>query len=196
LADEQILPALGAAAAADLVFWTAQDLYDWLNEGLKQLARRRGLFIERDTSISVVASTASYTLPARHLSTLHVALDGAELRPATVRAVEALDADWPNTEDTPERYLQDVAGLGSIRLYPTPDDSGTLGIVFHRYPADVADSDSIPAPDTISDYLADVVIAEARGTEGDGAMPEAAEFCRQEGKLYEAVFRGYWGMAQ
>lgn len=196
LLDDQIFTALGASAAADLVFWTAQDLYDWLNEALKQLARRCGLFVERDTSISLVASTASYTLPARHLSTLHVAVDGSGLRPATVAEVEALDADWLNTEDTPARYLQDVAGLASIRIYPTPDDTGTLQLVMHRYPADLAGGGTLPLPDMLSDLLVDIVIGEARGVEGDGAMPEVAEVCREEAKLYEAVCARYWGVAQ
>lgn len=192
----EVYPALGASNSADLVFWTAQDLLDWLNEALQKFARRVGVFVERDASTAVVSGTAGYSLPARHLSTLHVALDGAELRPASVKEIEALDADWPNTAGTVERYLEDVTGFGTITLYREPAASGTLAVVFHRYPAEVDEDADIPLPETLADYLTDAMLAEARGTEGDGAMSEVAQFCGEEMRLYEEIAASYWGMAQ
>jgi hypothetical protein len=187
---------LAASGSSDLVFWTDTELLEWINEGLARLARRIGVFVERDATTSVVGGTASYTLPTPHLSTIHVSLGTARLRPINVSEVEALSSTWLADAGTPTRYLQDGAGVANIRLYKKSITSGTLAIVEHELPDTVTATTELPLPDLASDYLTFFTLGEARRRESDAAMPEIAQFCESICGLYEQVFRSYWGEPQ
>jgi hypothetical protein len=194
---DELYPLLGASASADLDFWTDAQLLAWLNAGLSRLARSAAVFVKRNTSISVEAGTAQYSLATSHLSTLHVSLDGALLRPATAAELEALSAMWQADVGTPARYWQD-SGLGTatIGLYRKPIASGTLAVIEHEVPDAVEAGDPLPLPDPLGDYAFFYALAEARSIESDGAMPETAEICRQVCGLIEAMARDYWGVSQ
>jgi len=194
---DELYPLLGAGGAADLDFWTETQLLAWINAGLARLARSAALFVKRDTSISVEAGTAQYSLATSHLSTLHVSLAGLLLRPASAAELEALSATWQATTGTPTRYWQ-ASGLGmdAIGLHPKPIAGGTLAVIEHELPDTVAAGGSLPLPDPVADYAFFYALAEARAIESDGAMPETAETCRQLCGLIEGMARDYWGVAQ
>jgi len=194
---DELYPLLGASGSADLDFWTQAQLLAWLNAGLARLARSAALFVERDTSISVAGGTAQYSLPTPHLSTLHVSLGKALLRPASAAELEALSATWQTDAGTPARYWQD-SGLGTatIGLYPKPIASGTLAVIEHELADALEAGDSLPLPDPLGDYAFFYALAEARAIESDGAMPETAETCRQLCGLVESMARDHWGVAQ
>ncbi len=194
---DQLYPLLAASGSADLDFWTDAQLLAWLNAGLARLARSAAVFVERDTSITVAAGTASYTLPTPHLSTLHVSLGGSLLRPVSAAELEALSATWQTDVGTPTRYWQD-SGLGtaSIGLYPKPIATGTLAVVEHELPDTLTAGSSLPLPEPLADFAFFYALAEARAIESDGAMPETAEICRQLASFIEQMARDYWGVAQ
>jgi hypothetical protein len=192
----ELYPLLGASSASDLVHWTDAELLQWANDGLKRLARRTGVFVERGT-VSVSSGTAAYTLPTRHLSSIHVSLDAAHLRPSTVAELEALSTTWITDSDTPDRYVQNQGtGVEAIRLYAEPDAGGTLAVVHHQYPAEVTAAGSLPLPEPVADYLFFYGLGEARRKESDGAMPEVSELSDGLLALYEQVCQSYWGVAQ
>lgn len=195
-----VLASLNAGSVAELVFWSEGELYQFADDGAKRLARLQGGFVERDNSTAIVVGTPSYALPARHLSTIHVSVDDLALRESNVQEVEALDDDWLDTASpTLERWLQDLAGLDSIRLYPTPDTgaSGQLAEIFHRYPVEVTViASTVTAPRCLQGYWWFHVVAEARGRESKAAMPDVAQWARGMTALYEATCREYWGGAQ
>ena len=195
-----LYPALNASGTADLVFWTEAELYEWADEAAKRLARVQGGFVERDSSTTLVVGTHTYTLPARHLSTIHVSLGTRSLRPATVQELEAKDNAWVETAHaTVSHWLGDAAGTESARLYPKPaaGAAGAVAVVFHRHPSAVeVGSAVVKAPLCLRDYWAFHVLGEARGREGKAAMPEVSEWCREMTALYERVCREYWGGAQ
>lgn len=194
---DELYPLLAASGSADLDFWTHAQLLAWLNAGMARLARSAAVFVERDTSISVAAGTASYTLPTNHLSTLHVSLGGSLLRPASAAELEALSAAWQTDVGTPARYWQDSGlGLAAIGLYPKPTATGTLAVVEHELADTLTAGVSLPLPDPIADFAFFYALAEARAIESDGAMPETAEICRQLASLIEQMARDYWGVSQ
>lgn len=195
-----LYPALNASGAADLVFWTEADLYEWADEAAKRLARVQGGFVDWDDSITVAEGVPTYNLAAGHLSTIHVSLDGRTLRPATVQELEARDGTWVETEsDTVTRWLQDGEGTERIRLWPTPGAAAGVDLLLieHRLPETItAEAAVVQAPLCLRDYWPFYVLGEARGKEGKAAMPEVAEWCGEMTQLYERVCREYWGGAQ
>lgn len=199
LAD--LYPALNAGAAGELVWWTEAELYEHADEAAKELARGYGVFVERDDSTGVLAGTAVYELPARHLSTIHAALSGRALCPLTVQELEALDALWPETDATADEpvsgFLGDSDGTERIRLYGIPDATGTLSLVFHRFPAAVNSGNYLlAAPPCLAPYFAWRVLAAARRKDSKARMPEVAEHFAARAELVEQVIEQYWGTAQ
>lgn len=200
LAD--LYPLLNAAGPNDLVHWTVGEIYGWFDETAQRLARTSGVFVVRDTSIAVVETQGQYNLPASQVSTIQVDLAGVVLRPATVQELEALDSQWPAAvgPPSPSRFLQDVAGVTAIALYPAPgtaDNAETLGIVMHATePTISATYPWLSAPSVLQDYFRIRALGEARAKESRGAMQEVASWCRQVQGLYEQVIERYWGEGQ
>jgi hypothetical protein len=194
---DELYPMLAAESSADLEHWTDAQLLEWVNAGLEKLARRAAVFAERDASTSVLSGTATYSLPTRHLSSVHVSLGSSPLRPATPEELAALSATWQADARTPERYWQ-AGGLdtATIGLYPLPIASGTLAVVHRQYPAAIAAGGDVPLPDALGDYLWFYALGQARGAESDAAMPEVAAICDQVASLYERVAREMWGVSQ
>ena len=194
----EIYPLLNAASAADLVWWSDSELYQWADEAAQRLARRFGVFVERDASGSIVEGTASYGVPLRHVSTIHVSIAGVALGPSSVEEIEARDANWVDTSAASDSWLWE-AGTDYTRIYPTPDDTvtGSLARIFHRYPATIDSSNyliSIPA--AIRDYISWFILAEAHKKESEGRKPEVGAHFENRLGLMEKVIESYWGLAQ
>lgn len=195
--------ALNASSGADLQPWSEEDLYDWFDEGAKRLARSCGVFIERDTSNTIVTGTAAYPLPEGHLSTIHcsIAASGSTLSlyPTNVQELEALDADWVDTQAPVTNFLMDTAGVKDVQLYPNPDDtvSGTVALILAEFPETISSTNTLlSAPPVVQDYLKWHAIAEARRRQSDYAMPDVAENMAQRVSVFEQVAMEYWGTAQ
>ena len=194
---QRLLPALGCYRMADLTHWTEEELYEYADEAVKRLARGVGMFTERDATTTVVGGTATYPTPTRHLSTIHASLGGANLQPAKVRELEALDATWQDTSGTPDRYVPDFQGTEQVRLYKKPAAGGTLVFLLYQYPAEVAQgSPTLTAPSPLEDYLTWAILAQARAKEGDAAMPEVAEHAAQRVKQFDQLCAAQWGVAR
>lgn len=196
-----LYPRLNATSQADAVYWTDAEIYQWFDEATQRLARSAGVFVTRDTSITVTTGDGSYDLPADQISTIQMDLAGVVLRPRTVEELEALDADWVATmgPPSPSAFVQNVLGLGVVAIYPAPgsaDNGNTLGMVIHVAPATVSASNALLlCPSVLQDYFGFYALAEARAKESKGAMPEVADWLRSVTGLYEQAIEGYWGEA-
>lgn len=195
---DELLPYLGAYQAANLNFWTEAELFAFADEGVKRLATAIGGFVEHDASTALVDGTASYSLPTRHLSTIHASAANVSIYPTTRQGLDALDSDWTNTAgNTPTNFFQD--NDSQIRVYPKPNSTttGNVGVIHHQYPAAVdSGSPSVTAPAVFAEYLTWYTLSEARGKESDGAMPEVSKFFAGMVDLFESIAREYWGQAQ
>jgi len=193
---QRLLPSLNVYRIADLTHWTEEELYEYADEAVKQLARTLGLFVER-SPVTVSGGTALYSAPSRHLDTIHASLGGANLRPAKVRELEALDATWQGSSGTVDRYVPDFQGTEKIRLYKTPAAGGTLAVIYHQYPAEVSQaSPTLTAPSVFEDYLHWAILAQARAKEGDAAMPEVAKHAAERQSQFKELIADMWGTAQ
>jgi hypothetical protein len=195
---EELYPQLGASGASDLEFWTKDELYRFCDDAAKRLARNVGCFVERNASIGTVVGQAEYSLPSRHLSTIHASYGDSSLLPATVEELEALDPAWTAAaNDTPSRFVQ-RNGTEKGTLYPPPDtDDIEVALIQHEFPSEITEaSPGVYAPKVMRDYFRFAAVAAARGKESKGAMPEVAAWALKLTGLYEDVARSYWGSAQ
>lgn len=204
----RIWPVLHAADAADSVFWSDEEITGYFKEALKRLAQRFGMFVARDTtSITFVQGTAVYNQPARHLSTLHVAVEGRPLVASSTSEMESRDSQYETRQVAVGKRIRDwyedkLSGLNKLGFRPVPN-AAIAGlspeVIFHQFPCslDAAHTEvAIDAPAVVGDFLWARVIAEAYGKEGDMQMPEVAQSARAFADLYEGLFSHYWGMAQ
>lgn len=195
LAD--IYPALNATSQLDAVYWNDAELYQWCDEATQRLARQSGVFVTRDTSITVTMGNGTYNLPANQISTIQADLAGVVLRPRTVQELEAADASWPSTQGYPSSFVQNTQGVNSITTYPAPgvaDNGKTLGLVMHQAPPTIgAGNTTLLAPTCLREYFTFYSIGEARAKESKGAMPEVAQWMRGLTSMFEGVIEQMWG---
>jgi len=189
----QLLPALHADSVADLTFWSQADLVNWMDEACKSLAHRTTMLVERDTSTSTAAGTATYALPARNVTTLHVSLGTASLRPASQLELEARDSSYQSTAGTPDHWYEDRIGAETIGLCPVPTGEAPLAIVGSEYPPDLEQNTLVQAPAAVAGYLSFSVLARAYGREGESEMPDVAQHCAARAEFYTQIFQSYFG---
>jgi hypothetical protein len=202
----QVLYRLGFQGLSDVEAassWVSvAELYQWADEAAKRLSYEVGVFIVLDTSVSVSAGTAAYSLPASHVFTLAVALVAASgvpqiLRLTPVKDLWALDANWPASSGAARRCSMDAGAVGTITLYPIPTAGGTLSQICQEFPATIAVGSTVIALSAVlEDYFGYAMLAGARGKESDAAMPEMAKHFGERMKLYEQVMEHLWGPGQ
>jgi hypothetical protein len=195
-----IWPPLNAVSAADAVFWSEEEIYNWFNEAAKRLSRSGGAFVVRDTTLTSALSTALYALPAAHQVTIQCDLAGLVLRPRTVQEIEALDAAWPNTSGPPIAFLLDVQGVKTLALYPQADVANAgkaIGLVMRTAPDDVTAPGGflLFVSPALSEFFTFYILREARSKETRAQMPEIAQWFGQLCGQLEQVVQGYMGEA-
>lgn len=192
-------PPLNASGPQDAVFWTQGQMIEWFNEAGRRLSGCGGVFVVRDTSLTSVLSTGSYTLPDKHQATLQADLAGKVLKPRTVQEVEALDATWPSTAGVPDAFLLDVEGAKTITLYAKPNSanaSKAIGLVMRTLPDEVtAAAGFLAAPPFLAEFFTFSILAEARSTETRAQMPEIAQWLKGLSDMMISAIQGYLGGA-
>jgi hypothetical protein len=195
---DEILPTLHAASRADLSSWSEADLIQWADEAVKRLARTACVFVGRSTAITTVPGQATYTLPADHISTLHVAYSTQALRGANAIELEGRDEGWKTTQGTPASWYEDLLGMATIGLAPVPDAAQPLPVVYEGFPEALdagKQQTMVPAPAPLKAYIGMSVIAAAYEREGEMEMPDVAAHARGRLQLYEQMLTTYYGKA-
>jgi hypothetical protein len=192
-----LLARLGATSWGDLDWTTQAEVYSYFDEGLKSLAAKTGIFVERDTSGTLATGTNQYQAPTGWISTIHLSVAGLRIRPTTLTEIEALDAAYVAALGTPTRYSDDAGQLGSITYYPTPQapDAGkTAAVVFHLSPPDLSVGQTlIPAQSPVADFFLYYALQRARSKESVSSMPEVANHAEQRAAMFLQIFEQYWG---
>lgn len=197
---------LHATSESDAIFVDDAELERKIADLLSDLAIEYGLFIERDNSfITLADGTQMYGLPPRHLSTLHVALNGKPLIASSTAELERLDANFGTTSETAtvrpgpvKRWAQDKQGFNNITFYPVPAAGISAGlkpeIIYFQYPCS-ADED-IDTPKIIGDLLEIMVLENSYKKESDFSCPEIAQACGALAGLYFAQIANLWRQSQ
>jgi len=193
---DQLLPTLHADTRAHLYFWTEADLIAYMDESLKKLASTAAIFIERDATTTTVPATATYPLPTRQLSTLHISLGTSALRPGTAAELEARDPQWQTTPGTPDHWYQDTIGIESVGLAPVPTTAAALPMICSVTPLDldVAKANTlVQAPAPLKGYLTFSVIGTCYRKEGESEQPDLAQHCKARIDLYDKLLQHLYG---
>lgn len=192
-------PRLNSTAEADSVFWTTNELWGYVDDEVKRLAREAEAFVETAT-VGLVAGQMEYSLPARHVATVEAHSAGVTLRPIPARGLFAGDRRWKSAAgDVVTHFAADVVGAGTVALYPAPTATAVaadsqLRFVEAENPATVsAGSPSITAPEVLRDLFSFAVLARARAKETPGAMPDVAEWCDAQAAMLRDVAVEVWG---
>ncbi len=198
---QEILPLLNAGSLPKLTVSNETELYEWADEKAQGLARRIGIFVERDASLQVSQDEAQIDTPARHLSTLHVWKTSNNqwipLYPTSIAELDALNVGWETTTAEPSKWTQDQQGTVKIRVYPTAQVDTPLAAVYHEHPDTISVSQAqLTAPAIVRDYFLWELVGEARSKQTDEMMPEVAQYARERADLYEQLFGYLWGVAQ
>lgn len=138
--------------------WDDVQLRRWLNEGIKDIARRSFHYQDVDT-ISVTANVGTYTAQSDVLRINQIYYtptgDATQLIPLAPRVWDAMDQVWGNRQNIVSGYPSMFASRGysptvSIKLYPVPSVAGTLTLNVVRMPADLdiaGGSGNVDCPD-------------------------------------------------
>jgi hypothetical protein len=196
LIANEVCPSLNAAVAADLVFWTADELYQFADDAVKAAAGISLLFVSV-APLALAIGAGPTNLPAGTVAILAGAFAGSALTPANVDEMEALDDNWENTPGTPANWLLDV-GLLAVRVYPAPTVAGSLSLILQGFPATPlsVSNVSIEAPAGFAGYLVQEMIGRARAKQSDAMLPDVAHHLAERSNMYDTVFSQYWGAGE
>ena len=201
---------LNAAGVADLVFWSEDELTRYADLELSKLTTGLMLFVD-EQDLTGIANQSVYDLAhttddvpqdTGFVSLIHAVWGGQFLPPATVREIEAQDANWETaTAAAPANWIGDWLASGMVVAYPQPTAAATLSI-FRQLggPSLVSTSIStgstkLDAPDALGDLLHLRTLADARSKRGDAWMGEAAQLSDQLADVLEKAFAAYYGSA-
>lgn len=125
--------------------WTDVQLRRWLNEGVRDIARRTRHYIDKD-SITVTANDGEYTVSddVLFIKFAYFAPTGDTTRQIALepRAFEAMNQVWLDRQDQAGGYPVWFTTYGyaptlTIKLYPVPSMAGTLTLHVARLPTDL-----------------------------------------------------------
>lgn len=195
-------PDLHAVGESDAVFVDSAELERVIADRLKDIAKQYGVYVTRDIAfITLVAGQALYNLPPRHLSTLHVSLNGRPLIASSRAELEARDLSYTTRAATVanpvRRWYEDKQTANTIGLHSVPaaaDAGSELEVIYHSYPCEV--DEGIDGPLIIGDLLHLLTLGDLYSRESDFSEPEAAQSAKAVAGLITAQFANLWGMAQ
>lgn len=166
--------------------WLDTELKGWINEGVRDVARRTESLQVYDT-IAGIAGTHKYTLPTDivRATILEWVPDAGQVFPMQYVPMHAFKQSVPATqEDTQGRpILWTIWGFGpsmELFVYPTPGEAGDFRLYYYRMPADLAtdgsdDSDTLTIPSGWEDVVADYVEYRAKRKDGNQDWTAAKE---------------------
>lgn len=173
-------------------FWTEEQIRRWINEGCQDIARRSQT-LQTSSTISAVAGTQSYTLPATVLQVNRI-----EYKRTGDSNVYALEFRENNTMDpiwflgktihraTPTYYTTwGYPPTVTMLLYPTPDAAGTITVYYYKQATQLAtdgsaDSSSVDIPQGWEDLLIDYAEYSALRKDGDPTWKDAKSIYEQK----------------
>ncbi len=138
--------------------WTDQQIRRWLNEGIREMARRTFHYQDSDT-IAVLAGTGIYTCDTDVLRINQVywspTTDTTQKIPLEAHQWATMDQQWGNRQDLQSGYPFSFATRGyaptlTIKLFPVPTVTGTLYLNVARMPAQInvaAGGGNVDAPE-------------------------------------------------
>ena len=167
---------------------TDADIIGWINDGLKEIAKKNNV-LETKSSSNLVAGVSEYTLPSDTLTLHSVRVNGQRVRGLSLpESDEYVYANSSTPTGTPIVFW---VYAGKINFYPTPDtnSTGSLVLYYTRQPAAVAsDTDVIDMPTGYDNQVVAYCLQQAYEMDEnfDAANVKGSQFKDGLGELLEA----------
>lgn len=164
-------------------FWQNTDLNNWINDALRDIARRAEVIQSFNTSVSIVAGTNKYNLPTNVIRVHRVEFDptgSSMIYPLEASTYQQMDSMWgvnQSSAGNPRFYvLWGMPPNLQIQLYPVPSVGGTLNLFYYRLPATASlDADVLEVPEGWDDCIVDYCEAMAKRKDHDPTWAEAMQ---------------------
>jgi hypothetical protein len=175
-------------------FWTDAQLNSFINDALRDIARRTET-LQKIATIAVTAGTRNYTMPTDIVRCHRIEFDpgpgSGPLYPLEARQFFELDSIWGVTQTQTRAFPDYYALFGfppslQIYLYPVPAQVGNLNVFYYRLPAVAAsDSDVLDIVEGWWDLITLFAEYQALRKDADPRFAEAKDV--YEGKLGEMI---------
>lgn len=164
-------------------FWTDSELNVWINDALRDIARRAEVIQSFNTSVTVVAGTNKYNLPTNIVRVHRVEFDPSDstsIYPLEASSHQQMDSVWgvnQSSGGSPRYYvLWGMPPSLQIQLYPVPSVGGVLNLFVYRLPTVASvDGTAVECPEGWEDTIVDYCEAQAKRKDHDPTWVEAMQ---------------------
>lgn len=126
-------------------FWDDSDIRRWINQGLRDVARRCEV-LQGSTTVAAVAGTQTYALPTDAIRIYRVEFspDGDDgVHELQYEDYNNADALWGRykTITQADPYIYTMWGFPpslNMTVYPTPSQAGTFTVYYYKLPTELA----------------------------------------------------------
>lgn len=173
-------------------YWSDAEITQWLNDGVKDIGRRTEAIQSFSTSISVVAGTATYNLPADLIRLHRIEFDptgSTQIYPVKITTFEEIDSVWGINQASQASYPSYAVIWGypggaatlTIQLFPVPSQPGNLKLYYYRVPVLMVNgSDTPEIPGGWDDILVHYAEYRAKRKAKDPTWQEAKQLYEEE----------------
>lgn len=185
--------------------WTDAQLNTWINEGLRDIARRTETIQKFSSSIAVTANDPTYTLPAEVLRVHRaewVPTASGLVFPLQLATYNEMDQYWGVNGTTMPGQPQYLVMWGfpptvEIRLWPVPAEAGAINLFYFRLPAVATlDADTIEVLAGYEDLIVLYCEYIARRKDRDPTWQEAKALYEERVTLMVETTRQWHDQAQ
>lgn len=140
-------------------YWSEDELIQLVYEAEMILATEAKVIEDKDTSITTVSGTRTYSVPSGTIGIKRVEYDGYKLKPIDQREDDALTLNNSDTTSTgtPQYYFEFA---GTLYLRPIPDDAQTLTLFRFAEPdALTTSSTTLSTPTRCHIHICDFILS-------------------------------------
>lgn len=169
--------------------WAEVELTSYIKEGYDELCLST-LMLWKRAAVVLVAGTGTYTLATDLYKVDRITWQSIRIDPWTARESRDRSAYYRTTQGNVYAYVQELDGLGTIRLINVPAASSTTDLYveyFRRGAVLSADGTALEIPDRYTDYI--VWYAMARALERDGRGQDTELAAHYQGRYLEGLKR-------
>lgn len=166
-------------------FWKETELRNWINDALKDVARKTESIQSYDSTVLAVAGTAKYSFPSDlfRVHRIEYIPTGSTitqtLEPKTQDEMDRVWGGYHSSAGYPQYYMiwGFPGGSGTMahqfQTYPVPSDAGTFNIYYYRIPDNLnSDSDIAQIPNGWEDLITFYVCSRAKQKQKDSTWQE------------------------
>lgn len=123
-------------------YWTNAELRAWINDGVRDIARRTETILTFNASLPAIAGQAKYNLPFDVIRVHRVEFvpDGStQVYPVNASTYDELDQVWGINQFQQNSYPSSYACWGApgsmtIQFFPVPATAGTFNLFYYAMP--------------------------------------------------------------